>query len=262
MSHERPPNDASSSPSAAELPPRFARVLRQARALHRSRIEGADVRLLEARIQQALAATGRPADVYPADVRPAGRQRGWRRTAVAALLFVAVGATALFGLPTGGDEDVAYAVPLAALDAADIARNVPYGLDLERVRSCTGSAGRPIYAFPPVRDNVFVVERCAVDSQGPTAKATGERVRGRLVRPEDLPVVGLVAVPDDDTRRGADIGKTDLGDIVVYDVSYGRTRYYLGVSKREVVEKGDCRVCHHADRVQGSNPHRIVLRQQ
>lgn len=252
MSHERLPNDASPTTPGAELPPRLGRAVDRARALYREQLAGADVRLLQARIEQSLAHAA----------RPAARGGRWRRAAAAALLFVAVGAAALFGLPTQGDEDMAYAVPLAALDAADIARNVPYGLDLERVRSCTGSAGRPIYAFPPVRDNVFVVERCAVDPQRPAATATGERVRGRLVRPEDLPVVGLVAVPDEDTRRGADIGKTDLGDIVVYDVSYGRTRYYLGVSKREAVEKGDCMVCHHAERVRGSNPHRIVLRQQ
>ena len=116
-----------------------------------------------------------------------------------------------------------------------------------------------------MRDNVFVVERCDVDPAD--AKGTPDpdahrkaRLTARLVRPETLPVVGIVAVPDPDGPRGADIGKTDLGDVLVYDVAYGRTRYYLGVPKREAIRKGDCRMCHHADRLDGRNPHRIVLR--
>ena len=77
---------------------------------------------------------------------------------------------------------------------------------------------------------------------------------------DEVESVGYVAVPEKGTRPSADVGKTDLGEVIVYDILYGRTRYYLAVRADVVTQRGDCAACHNKSREGQKNPHRIELR--
>ena len=112
--------------------------------------------------------------------------------------------------------------------------------------------------FPPVKDGSLQVWRCREDGQGTVAK---------LYRPEDLPSIGYAAVAEEGVERGPDIGRTDLRDLVVFDLAYGRRRHYLAVSKSWLREadartpgRASCRACHNRSREGQPNPHNIVQR--
>jgi hypothetical protein len=112
--------------------------------------------------------------------------------------------------------------------------------------------------FPPVKDGSLRIMRCVQEDGGTVA---------RLYRPEDLPSVGYVAVAAPGVPEGPEIGMTDVGDYVVYDLAYGSSQHYLAVSKSFLARerartpgRESCRACHNRSREGKDNPHNIVAR--
>ncbi len=192
---------------------------------------------LEARVRQALLTAPNP-------------RYGLRwATAAAAALVIALGAS-LFLTPSGGD---AVAMPPEVVKAAEAARSSADG-----PRTCSDEGSTSPKHFPPVRDGALRIWRCVGDRQGTVAK---------LYRPEDLPSIGYAAVAEYGAGHGPDIGMTDLGDMIVFDVAYGNQRHYLAVSKewyeqqeRRTPDRASCTACHNRSKDGRPNPHNIVKR--
>ena len=202
---------------------------------------------LEARVRESLTSTvGSGEPTAPSAAAAASRWSLWRLTAAAVLLL----GLGTFVLDGPGPQN-ANAIPRPVLDAADLLQHD--GISEGDVAGCAVDSGSP-YDFPPVRDGELEVATCV------EGKAGSPGTRARLYRPEDLPVVGFIAVPEEGTRRSTRIGKTDLGGVIVYDVLYGDSRAYLAVRRDFVVERGDCAACHDRSRDGQKNPHYIELR--
>ncbi len=172
----------------------------------------------------------------------------WMRYAAAAVLVLGVGVA----LSTFATDDVE-AIPPAVLDAARIAEDGFDAREWEEL-GCVEGETNP-YTFPPVRLGELSVGGCRMP--GSDDGKTAARLEIDL---GETTSVGYVAVPEKGTRQSADVGKTVLGDVVVYDILYGRTRYYLAVRADVVKERGDCAACHNKSREGQKNPHRIELR--
>jgi len=73
---------------------------------------------------------------------------------------------------------------------------------------------------------------------------------------------GLVVTPWDGKTSATDVGYTRVGDVVVFDVSYGRAKYYLATRWESVAGTTTCAACHGPERasVPTRNPHRIFER--
>jgi anti-sigma factor RsiW len=189
--------------------------------------------LLEARVRSALR-------------RPPARTLWLRGTAAAALL-AAVGTAFLLGRSDPAEalpEEVRAAVALIAHPAG-----APAGAACAEGRSTSPTQ------FPAVRERALTVGACVE----PEAEEGGG-TQALLLRVEDLTPLGYVAVPDEGARPGPEIGATEFADAVVFDLAYGRTRYYLAVPKSFLETKTACAACHGPDRAGAPNPHRIVKR--
>lgn len=179
--------------------------------------------------------------------RPRARVRRWM--AAAALLVVGVGAALVFGL---GGSDV-QAMPPSVIRAAEAARAAGEG-----PRGCDAPQASSPLAFPPVRDGTLLVYACI---------QRGDETIAKLYRPEELPSVGYAAVAAPGVTPGPTIGRTDLGDQVVFDLAYGRKVHYLAVNAAWLAQqrirtpgRESCRACHHLSRIDQPNPHTIVQR--
>lgn len=194
---------------------------------------------LESRVRFALRRDGAP-------VRAASP---WRWAAAVAAVLVAT-----LGMSFLGDRgDEAAAMPPEVIQAVDAART-----QTGSAGGCDVDAASGPMQFPPVKDGSLRIWRCSED---------GGRTVAKLYRPEDLPSIGYAAVADESVERGPDLGQTDLGDMVVYDIAYGRRRHYLAVTKvwlREMEHRhpgrASCRACHNRSREGQPNPHNIVQR--
>lgn len=73
---------------------------------------------------------------------------------------------------------------------------------------------------------------------------------------------GLVIVPWDGKSAATDVGYTFVGDVVVFDMSYGRAKYYLAARADSVAGTTSCAVCHGPERAKNEtrNPHKIFER--
>ena len=169
---------------------------------------------------------------------------------------VATAAVLLIGLVTGlfidGDDGQAEAMPPAVIEAAEAARSADPG-----PRGCNHDDGQSPLRFPPVRDGLRIWA-CADRHGGTVAK---------LYRPEELPSVGYAAMPAPGVAPGPTVGRTDLGDTVVFDITYGRESHYIAVRKQWLERqrqltpgRESCRACHHLSRVGKENPHKIIER--
>ncbi len=232
---------------------RFLEALSREGRAYRAGLPSAMPLGLGARVRASLEAASDVADPSAQgglhQTRPtpaASRWSLWRLTA-AAVLLLGLGTRLLDGQGTG----TANAIPRAVLDAADLLQRD--GVSEEEMAGCAAEVSSP-YNFPPVRDGELEVASCVGAKKGQPG------TRARLYRPEDLPVVGFVAVPEEGTRRSPVIGKTDLGAVIVYDVLYGDSRAYLAVRRDFVVARGDCAACHDRSRDGQKNPHYIELR--
>jgi hypothetical protein len=126
-----------------------------------------------------------------------------------------------------------------------------------------GARGSDVHRFALVAEGELQVTGCAVD---PSAKNASVAV---LRRPEELPVVGYVAVPATGTPEKGVVGITEVegGRVVVFDVVDGGRQVYLAVNPASLrakhPEEGhrwSCAACHGPARRNLPNPHRIVLR--
>lgn len=175
--------------------------------------------------------------------------RAWPRwVAAAAVLLLALGSSFFFDR---GQEAVA--MPPEVLKAVEAARS-----SAEGPRGCNDESPANPKHFPPVRDGALRIWRCVTDDRGTVAK---------LYRPEDLPSIGYVAVAEQGAGNGPDIGMTDLGDMIVFDVAYGSQRHYLALRKewyedqeRMTPDRASCVACHNRSRDGKANPHNIVKR--
>ena len=220
---------------------RFHSALNRAAEAHRAALTAAMPAGLESRIRFAL--------VADAHARRDQVSRSRLRWAVAAAAVLLVGlASALFRDNGGGAE----AMPPEVMKAAAAALSPGDG-----PRGCQEATISPMQ-FPLVKDGSLKIWRCVNDGRGTVAK---------LYRPEDLPSLGYVAVAQGPEAKGPEIGMTDLGEVVVYDLAYGKRHHYLAVSRafldhQRALTPGreSCRACHNRSRVGQDNPHNIVHR--
>lgn len=220
---------------------RFLDGLRAAGLTYRDGLEDAMPEGLAARIETALAEP----PVEAAAAHP--RLLRWAMATAAVLV-----AGLVAGLFVDGDEDAAVAMPPAVIEAAEAARSPDPG-----PRGCNHDDGLGPLAFPPVKDGLRIWA-CADRHGGTVAK---------LYRPEELPSVGYAAMPAPGVEPGPTVGRTDLGDTVVFDITYGRKAHYIAVRKawlerqRQLTPgRQSCRACHHLSRVGMENPHTIIER--
>ncbi len=220
---------------------------------------------LTARVSAALAAEARAAADAGATAgvgaqggspRPAwARRRLLPWLATAAVLLVALGVWS--GLP-GREAEALHPTELAArlLDWK------PKGV--EGPAGCAGGAGQDVFSFVLVQDGELEIRACDPD---PQAQGT---TRALLRRPEELPVMGFVAVPAPGAVPSSEVGITEVGPsgVVVFDVLDHGRRVYLALDAAALRLKhaglGDrwtCAACHGSVRQALPNPHRIVLRQ-
>jgi hypothetical protein len=216
---------------------RFLASLRDAGAAYRAHAADATPAHLEGRVRLALRADR---------ARIASRGR-WMRAA-AAMLVVGLGTLLLWPRGPGAE-----AMPLEVLTAAEAARS-----DQGEPAGCLDQSALSPRNFPPVKEGALQVVRCVRED---------ERMVAQLRRPEDLPSVGYVAVAERGAGEGPDIGMTDLGDMVVFDIAYASRHHYLAVSKQFLERlrerapgRESCAACHNRSRDGQKNPHNIVKR--
>jgi hypothetical protein len=225
----------------------FLAAIRRARA-EEAATDAAARGALEARVRDALAARPRLRVVR----RPAVLVGG---LAVAAALLAGIG----IGFLGGGDRRAeADALVLLAANQVRLER-AGRGAPETPLRSCSQEGPTSPYAFPLVKRREMDVKGCS------SPDAPGDATVAVLHRPEELPAIGYVAVPEPGAGRGPEIGMTELQDVVVFDLAYGDTRYYLAVDTRiaKASHPGDrwtCGACHGVSRDEDANPHHIVLR--
>ena len=205
---------------------------------------------LEARVRTALLRDRTGA------IRPV---RGWVRPLWmgAAAALAGLGAWLLMAGPRGGSRDLE--ADQAVAMAAQVLHWQPQALG-----TCAQGA-TDVHGFALVRDGDLQVSGCA-EERG----ADGSSVAA-LRRPEDLPVVGYVSLPDSGGRGAArhEIGLTELegGRVVVFDLLDHGRRVYLAVNAAavrakhaEAGERWTCAACHGPARQGLDSPHRIFVR--
>ena len=209
---------------------------------------------LRARVTAALAAEARIA------AEGSGSQPGWARRprlpwlAAAAVILVALGVWS--SLPAREAQ---------ALHPTELAARLldwkPHGL--AGPAGCAGGAGDDVFSFVLVQDGELEISACDPEprSQGAT--------RALLRRPEELPVMGFVAVPAPGAVPSSEVGITEVGPsgVVVFDVLDHGRRVYLALDAAVLRLKHagagnswTCAACHGPVRQGLPNPHRIVLR--
>ncbi len=163
--------------------------------------------------------------------------------AAAAVVLLALGS---FFLPEEKQEQ-ADAAPAGVL----LARHA-LEASMPQEGGCAEGGPASPFAFPPVQEGELDVVGCDEAAHAPG-------LRPAVLRGQEQ-IIGFVAVPEPGTRKSPKVGKTLLGDVVVYDVQYGDSRAYLAVPQRFVEKRGDCAACHNRSRDGQKNPHYIELR--
>ncbi len=216
---------------------RFLAGLADAGTSYRADLSASMPKGLGPRVDAALAA---PSDAPTPMLR-------WAVAAAAALLL---GLGAIFFVDD--PKQTAVAMPPAVIHAAHAATAPDPG-----PQGCKDDEGGSPLRFPPVRDGLRIWA-CAEKDGGTVAKR---------YRPEELPSVGYAAMPAPGVTPGPNVGRTDLGDTVVYDITYGRKSHYIAVRKAWLERqrsltpgRQSCRACHHLSRVGQENPHKIIKR--
>jgi hypothetical protein len=227
------------------------------------------LRLLASAREATLADAGLVARVTVAltEVQPVAEAVGqvgaqdWARRrllpwlSAAAVVLVALGLWS--GLP-GRDAEALHPTQ----QAARLLSWKPQGV--EGPAGCAGSSGEEVFSFVLVQDGELEIRACDPEPQGKGS------TRALLRRPEELPVMGFVAVPAPGATPSSEVGITELSPsgVVVFDVLDHGRRVYLALDAAALRLKhaglGDrwtCAACHGAVRQGMPNPHRIVLRQ-
>lgn len=192
---------------------------------------------LERRIREAL----QDAAATPA----AHAHRAPRRLltyAAAAVVLVAVGLITLLS-----ESSTVEAMPPEVLDARAALMDLQDGIG-----GCRENAITSPHAFPGVRDGALSVSGCEETAEG--------KLLGRLRGERETTVAGFVARAESGTNPSHRIGKTILGDVVVFDIHYGDATAFIAAKRSVVAAHGSCVVCHNRSREGLKNPHDIVLR--
>ena len=188
-----------------------------------------------------------------AQLAGAPRQSRYRwLVATAAVALLALGAA----LWNRGTDEVE-AMPPQILTAAELAR-MSEAARAAMPEGCADASHVAPTHFPPMAEGGLQIVRCETEDG---------QMKAHLSRPEDLPLVGYVAVPDQGRETGPVIGMTDLGDLVVFDLAYGKQHHYLAVGRKFLDReralapgRESCKACHNRSREGQPNPHRIVVR--
>lgn len=228
----------------------FLAALRSARAAP-GEVSPAHLRALEQRVRAVLRQDGEPAE---ARLTLRGRMRARPFLVGAAALLAGVG-TWLFA----SHQRTADALNPYVAMAADVLDWKPQAFE-----TCAqGRGGSDVHRFALVEEGEMQVTGCAVESSAKNASVAVLR------RPEELPVVGYVAVPATGTPEKGVVGITEVegGRVVVFDVVDHGRQVYLAVNPASLrakhPEPGDrwsCAACHGPARQTLPNPHRIILR--
>ena len=190
-----------------------------------------------------------------ADTPLRGARLGRARPLVvgAAALLAGVGAWLLHGK----DQTADALDPYVAM-AADVLDWKPKDFE-----TCAQGKASDVHSFALVIDGELQVTGCATKTSDKNASVAVLR------RPEELPIVGYVAVPASGTAEAGVVGITEVdgGRVVVFDVVDHGRRVYLAVNpatlRAKYPEPGyrwSCAACHGPARQVLPNPHRIVLR--
>jgi hypothetical protein len=223
----------------------FLAALRSARAAP-GEVPAAHLRALEQRVRAALREDRERAALRSVRARPF--------LVGAAALLAGVGTWLFVSRERSADA----LNPYVAM-AADVLDWKPQAFE-----TCAqGQTGSDVHRFALVEHGEMQVTGCAV---APSAKNASVAV---LRRPEELPVVGYVAVPASGTPEKGVVGITEVeeGRVVVFDVVDHGRQVYLAVNPAslrakhpEAGHRWSCAACHGPARQALPNPHRIVLR--
>jgi len=229
-------------------------------------VEASALRALERRVRAALqedrdqgvAASER----LPAETPLAGLPYGTGRARLGRARPFVVGAAALLAgvgawLLHGGERTAVALDPYVTM-AADV-----LGAKPDAFETCAQGRSADVNSLSLVREGELQVTGCATKPAGDGASVAVLR------RPEELPVVGYVAVPDSGTTEAGVVGITEVEGrrVVVFDVLDHGRRVYLAVNADVLRAKRDagddrwtCTACHGPERRAMPNPHKIVLR--
>ena len=230
--------------------------LERHRALLAAIAKGRDARpspsdLLAPRVRGALA-TDR-AKGFPSTGAGDSLPRVGRSIAIASAAAAVLAAVFVFA--RGGETPVTAASDRGVYLAAQAFRD---GLGANATSrpggTCEEGVASP-HRFPLVENGELSLSKCT-SARGDESVSLVERTgdpKGRR---------GLVVVPWDGKSSATDVGFTFVGDVVVFDVRYGRAKYYLAARADSVVGTTSCAVCHGPERAKNEtrNPHKIFER--
>lgn len=209
--------------------------------------------LLAARVRAALAAD-RAAGFPSTGAGDATRTRRKRLAVAATFAALALGAVVWSSTdrvtPTTASDDEARRLAAEAyLDA--VVGVVP--ADGAPGGSCDEGPASP-HRFPLVMTGEVAVEGCR--EQGPAAIAVMRRTGDARMEK------GLVVLPADGRSAATDVGYTRVDDVIVFDVTIGRAKYFLATAYPAVDGTPMCAACHGPARAAAPerNPHRFVER--
>ena len=207
--------------------------------------------LLAPRIRAALAAdraAGYPSTGAGDSLPRYGRWAAFAGAAAAVLV-------GFFVFTHGGESPVTTASDRGVYLAAQAYRD---GLGADTIvhpgGTCEEGVASP-HRFPLVENGELSLSGCTSamsDESVSLVERTGDP-KGRR---------GLVVVPWDGKSAATDVGFTFVGDVVVFDVSFGRAKYYLATRADSVVGTTSCAACHGPERSKNEtrNPHKIFER--
>ena len=226
-------------------------------------------RAMIAAIARGRAARPRPSDLLAPRLRAAlaaDRAKGFPSTGAGDSLprvgrFVAIASVAaavlvgVFVFSRGGDTPSLSASDRGVYLAAQAYRD---GLGGDTLVHAGGTCEEGKFSprrFPLVENGELSVSSCQSamsDESVSLVSRTGDPASRR----------GMVVVPWDGKSSATDVGFTRVGDVVVFDVSYGPARYFLATKWNAVVGTTSCAACHGAERADHPtrNPHKIFER--
>ncbi len=213
--------------------------------------------LLEARVRQALAAdraAGYPSTGAGDSLPRYGRIAAFASAAAAVLV-------GFFVFTRGGDSPTTSAsergVRLAAAAYRD-GLGTPSGMDTVG-GTCEEGVASP-RRFPLVASGELSLADCKPTTESEGGGSESVSLLERVGDPKGRR--GLVVTPWDGKTLATDVGYTRVGDVVVFDVSYGHAKYYLATRWESVAGTPTCAACHGPERADNParNPHRIFER--
>lgn len=213
--------------------------------------------LLAERVRAALAAdraAGFPSTGAGDSLPRYGRIAAFASAAAAVLV-------GFFVFTRGGASPTTLASDRGVLLAAEAYRDglgAPTGMDTVGGTCEEGDASPR--RFPLVASGELSLAGCRSMPDGTSSAGESVSLLERAGDPKGRR--GLAVTPWDGKTSATDVGYTRVGDVVVFDVSYGRAKYYLATRWESVAGTTTCAACHGPERASNPkrNPHRIFER--